>query len=400
MACGADGRLLLTLADAEARLHARNLDLQLGRAAVAAAAAEATIAAQRPNPSLSVNIVSISPSGGIGTGGAWDKQIDTIVRIDQVVERGGRRELRTSAATLAIAAGRSDLAETERQQRVALYAAYYDLLLAQERERIATEAIALCEKSLVDFARQGNAMVSMDYSRINIDRLKALNDLRQTRGDREKAQLNLAYLLGIESDVRRIDAVDNWPALRPVQEHALEVALDERPDVRAALARLEVAAKLRELARAQRIRDFSVGVQYERFPANSGNTVGLGISIPLFINHFYEGEIERAEAAFLAAQLNLERVRLLAAGEIGRARAELASAIERLQRYDETLLRESQSAATAAEAAYERGGLAVMDLLDARRTLYSTRIDAAVARNEHAKSQAAWKAAGGMRDLR
>lgn len=41
-----------------------------------------------------------------------------------------------------------------------------------------------------------------------------------------------------------------------------------------------------------------------------------------------------------------------------------------------------------------------MDLMDARRTLYSTRVDAAVTHNEYAKSLAAWQAARGERNLR
>lgn len=391
----------LTLRQAEALLHAHNLELQLGRAALAGATAEGVVAAQRPNPSLSLNTLSVSPSSGIGSGRPWDKQVDSTIRLDQLIERGGKRELRTSAAQMGIVASRSDLAELERQQRVALHAIYYDLLLAQERERVALETVALCEQSLNEMRGQSDKLSSADYSRINIDRLKTLNDVRQARAEREKAQLILAYSLGIEGDARRIEAADSWPGNRQAEQgHSPEAILETRHDVRAALARLGAAGKIRDLARAQRARDVSVGVQYERNPAGDGNTYGVGISIPLFINHFYEGEIERAEAGYLAAQLNLERVRLLALAEVARARSELDSAIERVQRYDTVLLRESHTAAANAEDAYRRGAIAVMDLLDARRTLYATRIEAEFARSEHAKSLAAWKAAIGERNMR
>ncbi len=391
----------LTLQQADALLQSRNLELQLGRAALAGAAAEGVVAAQLPNPSLSLNTLAISPSSGIGSGRLWDKQVDTSLRIDQLVERGGKRELRTSAAQMGIAASRSDLAELERQQRVALHAVYYDLLLAQVRERVGLETVALCEQSLDEMGRQAEKLSSADYSRINIDRLKALNDVRQTRAEREKAQLILAYSLGIDGDARRIAAADGWPGNGKAEpERSPEAILETRHDVRAALARLDAAIKIRNLARAQRVRDISVGVQYERNPAGNGNTYGVGISIPLFINHSYEGEIERAEAGYLAAQLNLERVRVLALGEVARAHSELDSAIERVQRYDTVLLRESHAAAANAEDAYRRGAIAVIDLLDARRTLYATRIEAELARSEHAKSLAAWKAAIGERGMR
>ncbi len=75
----------LTLQQADALLQARNLELQLGRAALAGAAAEGVVAAQRPNPSLSLNTLSVSPSSGVGSGRLWDKQVDTTMRLDQLI---------------------------------------------------------------------------------------------------------------------------------------------------------------------------------------------------------------------------------------------------------------------------------------------------------------------------
>jgi cobalt-zinc-cadmium efflux system outer membrane protein len=89
---------------------------------------------------------------------------------------------------------------------------------------------------------------------------------------------------------------------------------------------------------------------------------------------------------------NLERVRALARGEMERAWSELQSASERVTRYDSGLLQEARRAAEAAEFAYRNGALGVMDLLDARRTLRATQIDAAMARADHARALAAWQA--------
>ena len=154
------------------------------------------------------------------------------------------------------------------------------------------------------------------------------------------------------------------------------------------------AEKQRELARAQRTRDITAGVSYEHFPNDgSNNTLGVSISIPLFTNYYFEGEIRRAEVGLQAAQDNLERVRALARGEIARARADLDAAQERVARFQDVLLREAQKAADAAEFAYSKGALGVMDLLDARRTLRATRIEATIAQADYAKSLTAWQAA-------
>jgi len=57
------------------------------------------------------------------------------------------------------------------------------------------------------------------------------------------------------------------------------------------------------------------------------------------------------------------------------------------------LLAEAQKAAEGAEFAYSRGAIGVMDLLDARRQLYATRLEASGAQADYAKSFAVWQAA-------
>ena len=166
--------------------------------------------------------------------------------------------------------------------------------------------------------------------------------------------------------------------------------------VRAAEARVKAAESARELARALRTRDISVGVQFEHAPTSrtdgASNSYGVGVSIPLFLRHSYEGELRRAEVELSVMRDNLERVRALARGEMERAWSELQSASERVTRYDSGLLQEARRAAEAAEFAYRNGALGVMDLLDARRTLRATQIDAAMARADHARALAAWQA--------
>jgi cobalt-zinc-cadmium efflux system outer membrane protein len=180
----------------------------------------------------------------------------------------------------------------------------------------------------------------------------------------------------------------------PVAAAEIDKALDQRADVRAALARVAAAEKNRELARALRTRDVTGSVQFEHFPGDfSNNTFGVGISIPLFTNYYYEGEIRRAEIDLLSARDNQERVRALALGEINARRADLDSARERVQRFEGALLREAQRAAEAAEFAYSRGAIGVMDLLDSRRQLYATRLEASASQADYAKSLAAWRAA-------
>ena len=64
-----------------------------------------------------------------------------------------------------------------------------------------------------------------------------------------------------------------------------------------------------------------------------------------------------------------------------------------LFRSRDELLLAAEKSANAAEFAYKNGAVGVMDVLDARRTLRATRLDALAAQVEFSKALAAWQAA-------
>jgi len=390
----------LTLAMAEELFRDHSRELLSARRAIESAEADKVIAAQRPNPTLSAGVSSLSAQNWSAASGFRDKPIDTGIQLSQLIERGNKRELRTEAAQSSLEASRHDFQDVLRQQTLAMRSAFYDLLLAQERVRVSEETQALFRRSVdaAELRLKAGDIASSDLSRLRVDALRAENDVRQTRADREKAQLVLAYFLGLEKSAAAIRAEQDWPAPAAVPApKSIDDLLDQRADVRAARQRLEAARKNRDLARAARTRDVTVGVGYDHFPTQiSNNTFGVSVSVPLFLFYQFEGEIKKAEVAVNSAEEDLERTRALARADIGRARSDLESAQERVQRYSDSLLKEAQRAADAAEYAYKRGAVGVTDLLDARRTWYATRLDAAAAQADYAKALAAWQAATGV----
>jgi cobalt-zinc-cadmium efflux system outer membrane protein len=386
----------LSLGEADALLLQKNRELQTARRAVESAEAATLTAGQRPNPNLSLSTVNISPNRGIGNGALRDKAVDSTIRLDQLIERGNKRELRVSTAKKLEAASGEDLADVLRQQRLSLRGSYYDLELAQDKVAISADTAALFQRTLAaaELRLQAGDIASSDVARIRVDALRAQNDARAADADRKRAQFTLAYLIGVEQRADMLQATDAWPAPLPTTAIELDPVLERRPDVRAARARIEAANEARELARSLRTRDVSVGVQFEHFPDNFGNTsnsYGVALSVPLFTRYYYEGEIAQAEAAYNSATDNLERTRAIARSEIGRALADLAAAAERLARYQDNLLAEAKKSADSAEFAYKNGAIGVMDLLDARRTLRAIQLDAASAQADYAKALAAWQ---------
>ncbi len=382
----------LSLGEAEALWHEHNHELRLARTAVSGAQADVRTAGQTPNPQASLNVLSISPWSGYGAGGWKEKKMDTALRIDQLIERGGKKALRLKGAESQLEAARHDLDDTGRIQRLALHTAYYDLLLTQERRQSAAEAAELYGKSLEasKLRLRAGDISQVELARMQIEKSRADNDARQALADFENAQAALAYLIGRENEARQLHAADAWPELTGVELAAAR--LNARPDVEAARLRVAAAEAARDLARAQRKRDVTVGVQLEHnLQNNPTNSYGFGVSVPLFVWHEYEGEIARAEADLEAARQNLARVQAQAVGDVDLARSGLRSAEERRRRLESGLLADSEKVARAAEFAYTKGAMGIMDLLDARRTLRQVQIEAATARAEHAKALAAWR---------
>lgn len=388
----AQGQTALTLSQAEALWQEHSRELRLAKAAVSGAEADIKAARQMPNPDVSLNALSISPQSGLGGGPLKDKRMDTQLRIDQLIERGGKRSLRTKGAEARLEASRFDLDDTTRQQLGDLRQAYYQLRLTQEKQALARDTAALYGRSTEAgrLRQKAGDIAPVDVSRLQIDQARADADARQAQADLAQAQQMLAYLIGRETETAQLVAADNWPAL---EEKALSAApLADRPDLAAARKRVAAAEADRDLARARKSRDVTVGFQFEHNLQNAPtNSYGVGISVPLFIWHEYEGEIARAESDLNIARLQYEQQHAQAFGQVAQARNALLAVRDRVQRLEGGLLGAAERVAKAAELAYNKGAMGLIDLLDARRTLRQIQIEAASARADYAKALSDWQ---------
>ncbi|HLX81315.1 MAG TPA: TolC family protein [Burkholderiales bacterium] len=389
----------LTLAEAERLLTEHGRELIAARRAVESAGAQRTIAAARPNPTLSLNTASISSNPGTGPGPLNQKRVDTILRIDQPFERGNKRELRMDAAEGLELAARGDSLDVLRLQLAQLRGAYYDLKQAEEKVSILTETAQLFSRTLAaaQIRLKAGDLAAADVAKVQVDYERAQNDARASQAELERARIALAYLIGEDRMAMGLRASDPWPSLeRPdaaAVERAIAQATEARPDVAAARARVAAAGKLRDLAKSQQTRDITLGAQYERYPSNiPADSVGIGISLPLFTGNDFSGDIQRAEVDRYAALDALGRVRAIAGNDIRRAASDLAAAGDRVERYDSSLLEAAQRTAQAVEFAFQRGATSVLEVLDARRTLRAVRLEALAARTDYAKALATWRA--------
>jgi cobalt-zinc-cadmium efflux system outer membrane protein len=373
----------------------KNRELQAARRNVESAQAQILIAGARPNATLSVNSTSINDANTID---GQKRTADTIFRIDQPFERGNKRELRLDAASGLQRASRDDFLDALRQSLAALQGAYFDLRQAQEKADTLAQNAELYLGTLDAAQRRLRAgdLAPADVARVEVDYERAQNDARGARAELARAQIALAYMIGDEAEAAELRAVDPWPAPERADAAAVEQAIEARPDVIAAKERVQAAEKLRDLARAQRTRDVTIGTQYERWIPGGGvatQAVGVGVSVPLFTGYDFSGDIQKAEVDRYAAIDALERARAIAGAELRRAAGDLNAAADRLERFDRSLLAAANRSAEASEFAFQRGAISVLEVLDARRTLRAVRLEALAARNDYAKALAAWQAA-------
>ncbi|MCM5571127.1 TolC family protein [Burkholderiaceae bacterium FT117] len=377
----------LSLADAQAAVAAGSRSLEAARLALEAARGALDSASRKPNPTLSLG------TGTAQQGAYSPRDLDAYARLEQLIERGNKRALRTEAASRTVQAAQLDLEDTLRQLRLALARAYYALKSAQDGVAFAERDAQSLARSL-DAARRrlrAGDIARADVARIEVEAGQADNALRFALAQREAARLALARVMAREADAVRFVAADDWPGLdagEPAPER-LMAAVERRPDVLAAAQRLAAAQARFDEARAQRTRDVSVGLFADRNRlGNGGTTFGVSVTVPLFVNNDLSGDIRQAEAQLDGARVALEQARADALLELRAARVRAAASADRLARIERQIMPSAEEAARATEFAYERGALPLTDLLDARRRLQASARDLAEARVDHAIARA------------
>ena len=349
-------------------------------------------AGQAPNPTLSTGIGTVNPKLGIGSGSYFDKTFDTSLRLEQLIERGGKRDLRTRAAQQLIMAAVQDVLDVKRQQGTAALQSMVDLAAADKKVSLLSEVAALYEETLRanTHRKESGDLAPVDAQRQEIDSVHAQLDLGQARVDAARARHSLAGLLAWELHANSLQV--NPTLLDSTVTAPDQLDLTERADIKAARLRLEAALVTRELAQAQSKADVTVGFQLDHWPVSDNNPVGTGdtfsisVSLPFMAYHHFDGELARATSDSEAARETLQRIEANAKTEWTLLSTAVASAQARLHLLQDEQLPRSELVARAMEQGYRKGALSVLELLDGRRVLRQTQLDVLSARSDLARA--------------
>jgi cobalt-zinc-cadmium efflux system outer membrane protein len=391
----------LTLQQAEEVLLANNLPIVTARYGVDAARAQRLIASLRPNPTVTLSATQFPFTQPFVN--AFDNIQQYGAQVDQLIERGNKRRLRTEAADLQLKASEAQVLDAIRTQLFLLQQAYFAAVLARENVRVAEENLASINdtEALIKAQLEAGAVPEGDLIRFQANKLQFQRDLLGARLAYEHAARDVLNLLGAassavisvgvggppppfaDSPIYILGEFRTDPAGAPLAD-LRRYAMDNRPDVIAARRTEEAARRGLDLAYALRHRDVTVGAQYLR--AGPDNTFGVTLSVPIFLFNDFRGDIDKADAQLRQAEAQTRQTTLQAVTDVEKAYTAYELNRQTLQVYTAEALAKAEESYQIAERAYREGASSLLELLDARRTLNQTRVAANQARSDYTLS--------------
>ena len=358
---------------------AYNKSLLATRTTIEQSQHQETTASLRPNPGLSLGwspLPLFKPQEGLGNYLKDSSGLD--VGLSTLIERGGKRGERIHSAKDTTSVTRSQVADSERTLIFQVTSQFINVQLAESTLELVKENL----KSFQNAVEIGESKFTAggisenDYLKIKLQLLQFQTDVEQAQLDRATALSDLRQLLGYQTvpDDYDIAGTFDFQPLSLKLDGLMELAAQNRPDLRAARQSVTAAKSQLSLAQSNAVQDFTVSADYLRSPLSGDNTAAIGVSIPLAIFNRNQGEIARTRVAVTQAELQEASVR-------GQVMTDVRDAYEGLQRTDRIAqyyrsgyLEVSQKSRDISEYAYKRGASSLFDFLDAERSYRATQI--------------------------
>ena len=232
--------------------------------------------------------------------GGEDAVIDYAARLGQVLEIGGQRGLRESAARAELQSMQRNVLRAKQELAAAVSVRFIDALEARAAVHVAEANLELA-RNLVGVSKQRlelGAGTQLDVNVASVELVRSQRQLLLARSAYRARLVSLAEIIG--SDVRsRREPAGELPlaGLEPVPplESLLENIVEHRADL-AALEFDQTAAEAQiSLARREVIPDLRVEGFIER-EDGTDTIIGVGLSLPIPLWNRNQGEIRAAGA--------------------------------------------------------------------------------------------------------
>lgn len=324
-----------------------------------------------PNPTLGYDAANVGGEGRPGAG-FWDRQ-DLTLRVEQTILLGGKRSNRIAAAEHGVDASAATLRDVYRRQVLEFERRYYAVVLGKSTLDLSTRILEQFDEiiALSELRYEGGATSGLEMARLRTERLRFFEDRVDADLQLSTARAALLEILGSRADVE-FDVVEELRfAPQEADVAALEeLALAQRPELAASLARLEQSRSQYRAERAARIPDVVPFVGYNRDFGQNLWAFGLSIDIPLFNRN--QGGIARALAHSSREEQELRRTELSVRRQVREAYLSMNAQAEKVMALESDYVPSALQARTIAEASYRLGALDLIAFLDAERSYRTT----------------------------
>ena len=281
---------------------------------------------------------------------------------------------RASRAALAVSEGEADTTKNDTMATVALQ--YMEVLRNYETADARTANVELY-KELVAFIKNrqsGGMATGLDTARLETQLENERQRLELAKSDVERTKLILINALGIDFDVKLVltDELKAPEEPVPTQEYAMDVALTNRPEIKAQEQRVQVSTLTLSSIKGERLPSLQAQGDYGLIGNQINNStstynVGVTLSIPLFDGGQREGRIGESRSHLLQEEIKMNLVTRQITMELREALVTLTSAKEQLRIAKDGL----KAAVTEVQLARERFRLLSSNSLELSNALFS-----------------------------
>jgi cobalt-zinc-cadmium efflux system outer membrane protein len=371
------GPVKLTLEQAIDLAIQRNHNLLATRTTIQQNLAQEVTANLRPNPTFFTDweyLPLYKPNEGI-----LDYLHDSTegdIGLSYLFERGEKRQHRLEAAQDATAVTRAQVSDSERGLAFQVGQLFINVQLAESTLELAQQDLKSFQDTVNISARQYKigAIAENDFLRIKLQLVQFQTDVEQAELSREQALSDLRQQLGYESVPGDYDVTGSfdYQPLAVKLEDLQAKALQNRPDLRAAVLGVKASNSQYTLAKANGKQDYTVSGNYSHVNGLSALTFSFSIPVPIFDRN--QGEIARTRYAINQAKEQQSAATGQVLTDVKDAYEGVRSNDRLIQIYRSGVLEDNKRSRDISEYSYRRGATALLDFLDAERSYRATEL--------------------------
>ena len=373
LASSASAQQALTWDQVKTKFEASNPALRADEINVEEMKAEEITAFLRPNPqfTFSTDGTQLARHNGV-----WQPLAGTQYQpnFSYLHERERKRELRLESAKEGTQITASQHEDLERNLLFSLRSMFVQTLEARAVLDLAKADLDYYDK-IIEISRtryKVGDIAQIDLDRIELLRVQYEAEIETATVNLRTAKFQLMRLLNERTPVDKFDVIGtfDWSeALRSLEDFH-QIALDNRPDLRAAIETIQQSVTNHKLAVSNGSADPTFGAWYTYNGSfnnpNSKQTLGLNVSIPLRIFDRNQGEKKRTLLDIDRSKSAEEAAKAQVFDDVDSTYEQLRSNVVLLKPYKEKYCDQATRVRDTVTFSYEHGAASLMDFLNAQ----------------------------------